>query len=365
MSLSLSTAICLIACHGGPADHFSTFAEHLVKKGYDIKIYATGPALKKIQDRKLEVTSFSLENGSEEGAAIMLAEKCANAAVVMTDVGHAFDIPLQQALRAHAPQVMRLAYYDNPEPYVPGGYSAIAAKVMSVAHRVLFANANLAQENAFFEGLPAENKIGVGYYPIDQAEKIAKRRKDDHDRLRAQFFSRYGLEDRGQKVLVYVGGNNDEYFSKAFPAFLQYLGEVEDLSNFVVLLQQHPGAKEKNIDCKLGSEWIDQQGLKINFFVSELNSEDAQVVADAMLYYQTSMGPQFVLAGIPTIQVGHHVYEDILVKNQLCSVATNGEDLLKALSHLGDVRGEKSSFKQGLGLRSDWMDQLERALNRF
>ena len=77
---SITPSVCFVACHGGPADHFSTFAEELVKIGHQVKIYAAGPALKKFQDRHIErVTPFSLENISEEAAAIEVARKCADA----------------------------------------------------------------------------------------------------------------------------------------------------------------------------------------------------------------------------------------------------------------------------------------------
>lgn len=189
--------------------------------------------------------------------------------------------------------------------------------------------------------------------------------------IRAQLFDKYSLVDQGQKVLVYAGGNNEEYFSKAFPAFLQFLAEAseqKDLSNFIVILQQHPGAKEKNIDMELVHDWIHQygQGDRVpKIFVSELNSEDSQIVADGMLYYQTSMGPQFVLAGIPTIQVGHNVYEDILVKNHLCSVATDVHGLLNAFAQLQQNREIQSGYEailDGLGINADWSDRLGHAI---
>ena len=381
MSLSVSAAaVCFIACHGGPADHFSTFAEDLVNKGYKVQIYATGPALKKFQDRKIEiVTSFSLENISEEEVAAELAKRCSDADVIITDVGHIFDIPLQQALKDQASKSLRLAYYDNPESYVPGGYSAVAAKVMLAAQGALFANANLVKTPLYQAPsqeicLPFEKRIGLGYYPISQAEKIAKRRMSEQSQIRAQLFSKYSLTDQGQKVLVYAGGNNDEYFSKALPAFLKFLSEASlqrDLSNFVVLLQQHPGAKEKNVDVKLIRQWLEQQGRAVSvpqFFISEFNSDDAQVVADGMLYYQTSMGPQFVLAGIPTIQAGHHTNEDILVKNGLCSTVTDVDSLIRALARLqGDALAESGNeaIMQGLGISSDWANRLEHAIQHF
>ena len=379
MSLSVSTAaICFIACHGGPADHFATFAEDLVSKGYTVEIYATDPAFKKLEDRKIELlTHFSLENISEEKAASDLAKRCSGASVIITDVGHSFDIALQQALSREASSSLRLAYYDNPEGSVPGGYSAVAAKVMVAAQKVLFANANLV-ETPFYSApseeicLAPEKRIGIGYYPIHQAEKIAKRRLSDHDLIRTQIFSRYSLTDQGQKVLVYAGGNNQEYFSKAFPAFLQFLTDASlksDLSNFVVLLQQHPGAKKENFDAQLVHQWLAQYGQERKapqFFVSELNSDDAQVVADGMLYYQTSMGPQFVLAGISTIQVGHDTYEDILVKNQLCATATDPKGLIDALDGLQGSVEKKSgdeAIREGLGIYSDWADRLETVVN--
>jgi hypothetical protein len=340
MFFSLATAaVCFVACHGGPADHFSTFAEELTRRGYEVHIYASGPALKKFQERGLEgVISFSVDAEAAD-----IAKQCSKADVVITDVGHPFDLPLQQALAQDAPATLRLAYYDNPESFVPGGYSTTAAKVMQAAHRTLFANANLAPEK----------EIGLGYYPLHQPKKIAEKRSPK------------------KGTVVYMGGNNEEYFSKAFPAFLQFLAqavEQTDLSHLTLLLQQHPGAKEKNLDGKLMQQWVEQNGHKPNapaLIMSDLNSEEAQIVADQILYYQTSMGPQFVLAGIPVTQVGHAVYEDILVKNHLCLVATGVDGLVRALTQPKENLNPETTrqkIEQGLGIHSDWGDRLEGAI---
>ena len=379
MVLFASAVVCFIACHGGPADHFSTFAETLEAKGYKVEIYATGPALEKFRGRKT-VTPFVLENKTEEEVARELAKKCSSAAVIITDVGHAFDIPLQEALKTEAPNSLRCAYYDNPEPFVPGGYSSVAAKVMRAAQKVFFANGNLAKAPLYQApgeevNLAPEKKIGLGYYPLNQAEEIAKRRIGEQTQLRAHLFSKYSLPDQDQKVLVYAGGNNEEYFSKALPAFLQFLSEAsqeQDLSHLVILLQQHPGAREKNVDGKLVREWLERQGPEAKvppFFISALNSADAQVVADGMLYYQTSMGPQFVLAGIPTIiQVGHKTYEDILVRNGLCSTATDAGSLMHAFARLSkdaEAKSGSEAVMQGLGINPDWAKRLEDAIRPF
>ena len=357
MSSSISAAaICLIACHGGPADHFATFAEELTQRGHRVEVYATGPALKKMQERKIEnVTEFSLDD--EKNAAIQIAEKCSNNAVVITDVGHQFAETFHYTLEKQAPKVLRLAYYDNPEPYVPGGYSETASKVMRAAQKVLFANANLVKDD--------KREMGIGYYPVAQAEKIAKLRTTDREKIREKLFAQWRMKDEGQQILVYAGGCNDEYFDHALPAFLEFLSEAAqdtDISRFVVMIQQHPRAKERKTESKMVDDWLIKAP---RLFLSKINSDEAQIVADRMLYYQTSMGPQFVLANIPTTQVGHKPYEDILVKNKLCSVATNEIELLEAILPSEQPSNDPKSREkviEGLGIRKDWADRLEASL---
>ncbi len=354
-------AVCFIACHGGPADHFSTFAESLPR----VEVHASGPALKKFQERGIEVKhSFSIENISsqeEDALAEQIAKACAAASVVITDVGHHFDIKIQKALAQYAVQTIRLAYYDNPEPYVPGGYSAVAAEVMMASQGVLFANSNLAKTTVLKDSsTPLDfgdlKKVGIGYYPVHQAEKMAKRRASEHAKMREQLFLKHGVIDQGQKVLVYFGGNNDEYFTKAFPTFLSFL--TPDLSEFVILVQQHPGAKAKNIEGKLLAK-VELKAPKI--ILSDLSSDEAQIVADAALYYQTSMGPQFVLAGIPTLQVGHETYHDILVRNHLSPSVTSAEELkptvIRTLEQFSTP--QQKVILEGLGIRSDWLETLK------
>jgi hypothetical protein len=375
MAVSLSKAtVCLIACHGGPADHFATYAETLIKQGYDVQIHATGPALKKFQDRNIEVKSaFSLDQLSpdeEDSLAQAIAKTCSTASIVITDVGHAFDVKIQQALSIYAAEIPRFAYYDNPEPFVPGGYSSTAAVVMHYAQGVLFANATLAKALIYGEvgkevDFADKLRFGIGYYPVSQAEKIAGLRKSDHDTARSTFLMNNGIEDTGQKVLVYFGGNNEEYFSKAFPAFLSYLGQT-DLKDAIIVLQQHPGAKVSNGDVQQVETWLLEYSQN-KIIVSDFSSDAAQILADAALYHQTSMGPQFVLAGIPTVQIGyeidelgHEIYEDILVRNQLAPTVTNSERFAAVIGNLEKLSEmPKQDLLNGLGIKEDWQDVLE------
>lgn len=379
--LASATAVCLIACHGGPADHFATFAESLSRDGVAIEIYASGPALKKFEERGIKVKyPFSIDNISpaqEDILAEQIAKTCSTASAIITDIGHAFDIKIQNELARQAPHVPRFAYYDNPESYVPGGYSAVAAEVMLAANGIVFANSNLATAPIFQEpgkeiDFGSRKKIGIGYYPINQAEKIAERRATDRLSMRQKLFSKNDLVNENQKVLVYFGGNNEEYFSKAFPAFLSFLEkgmEQSDFTNLVIVIQQHPGAKGKNLDGNMVSEWIDklsESKRAPKMILSDFSSDDAQTIADGALYYQTSMGPQFVLAGIPTIQVGHKTFEDVLVRNKLSPSVTDVDQFIRVIHGLTHQKKEipQKVILKGLGIKADWLPILKKAITR-
>jgi len=378
MSL-LATVICFIACHGGPADHFATFAESLSERGYEVHIYAAGPALQKFQDRKIDVwysfNADTLAPDQEKELAEQIAGTCGTASVVITDVGHPFDIALQNALKKRAPQVLNIAYYDNPEPYVPGGYSDTAAKVMAPAKRVLFPNTHLANTPLYQAPgqeieLPFAKRVGIGYYPMAQAEKIAEKRAQEQSGLRKELFAKWRLKEQGQKVLVYFGGNNTEYFEKAFPAFLHFLSEgkeAQDLSNWVIVLQQHPGAKAQGIDRKQLEAWLGKGKRMPKIVISEETSDKMQIMADGALYYQTSMGPLFALSGIPTVQVAHETYPDLLVRAGLTPSVTNAADFVDAVMVINPVplsEEKKGKIMESLGIKKDWIERLERAIEK-
>jgi hypothetical protein len=368
---STVAAFCFIACHAGPADHFSTFAQALGQRGYPVQVYGNGEALKKFQERQItQVAAFSM---NEEGV-LQIAKRCDEKTVIITDLGDPFDIELQKFLALYATKSLRLTYYDNPEAFVPGGYSTVAAKVMLAAQGVLFANAHLALQPIYETPtksieLPLIRRVGVGYFPISAAEEMGLRRLKERESKRSALLDKYGLLEQGQKILVYVGGNNEEYYTKAFPAFLQMLSQIKDV-NALVLFQQHPGAREKNRDGDLILEWKKKQGQQqtIPFLVSEMSSDEVQVLADAMLYYQTSMGPRFVLSGIPTIQVGDAVYEDILVRHGLCVAATDDASFRDGLSDLTRdyaLEAHYEALLHALSFRPDWINCLEQSVDHF
>jgi hypothetical protein len=373
-----TAAICFILCHGAPADHMATFSEKLSKEK-TIYVYATGAALKKFQERKVFVKRpFFLDNLSETEENVLagqIARECSSAEAVITDVGHPFDIKLQKALAEYAGNTPRLAYYDNPEPYVPGGYSTTAAEVMLNSQGVLFANSKFAMETIYRNtneevNLEKQKRIGIGYYPVSQSEQVTERRQVEHQTIRADFLKKNGLVEQDPKILVYFGGNNEEYFERAFPAFLSFLTETiktTDFSKLAIVIQQHPGAKERNLDGNQVVAWAKEQISEKApaMIISDFLSEDAQVLADAALYYQTSMAPQFILEGIPTIQIGHEIYLDMLVKNDLALSVTNAAELAGAIVGLDDQTKQKPSREliySGLGIREDWFEVFSSAI---
>lgn len=356
----IAATICLVACHGASADHFATFAEYLKSQGCNVRIYAGEHALPKLRERNADVhMTFSIEGQDQTAVADQIAKSCAAATVVITDVGHAFGAKIHRSLDQLAPRVVHMAYYDNPEPYVPGGYSETAAQVMLAAQRILFANANLADSQLYSApnhaiDLGNRKRIGIGYYPVQQADLIAKRRETEK------------LKEEDKKILVYFGGNNKEYFNYAFPAFIKHIKDsllTRDLSNLVIILQQHPAAIKENRDGQLFLDFAKYcEGRKgaPQCIVSDFKSDRAQVIADAAMYYQTSMGPQFVLAGIPTIQIGHETYPDILVRSGLSPSVTDADGFIRFLDkqNSADANTQRALIYEGLGIKANWGEIL-------
>jgi len=370
MPLPLAVLIYLLVCHPGPASHFSTFAHELEARGHTVEIFALDEVSHQFD---APVTSFSLKDKSAEEMADDLIGRCERGSVVITDVGHDFDEVFSKALLAQrASDVVLLAYYDNPEAFVPGNVFSLITRVMKAAQIVLFANKNLADpKNAEAQkiDLPFEKRMGIGFYPLEEAKKI-EREKSRAAENRAAFFAEHSLEDMGQKILVYAGGCNEEYFTSAFPAFLDFLSNAtkkEDLSDYVIVLQQHPRAKQENKDAANVLAWQKRHEGEKNcptFIISTLETPKALSLAEQVLYHQTSMAATFALAGLPTLQVAEHPFNDLLVRSGLCAIANSPEELLFALKN-SSARSSppKEGVLEGLGIREDWADFVEFAIN--
>ena len=384
--ITVTSLVCFIVCDGGPAAHFATFASTLLAQ-YQLQsiIYATGPAWNKMNDSNLPLgiqlvpfVSDDLDRTQEEQVATQLIDGCLKqgARHIITDLGNKFDPVLQAAASKYdlsSGKFRSWCYYDNPESYVPGGYSTKADETITASKGILFANMNLAQVDSKIYSLPGKdidltNKTvqGIGYYPVTDVEKLRRQRAIERDSLRAE-----NDWSNVQHLFVYFGGNNEEYFEKALPAFLFNLAQLDKtlLDDIFFLFQQHPAAKKLNRDGLLLQEWRSKDN-HVQIRISTLkNSDQAQIVADAALYYQTSMAPQFALLDLPIMQVGHEVYEDILVKHQLCHTATNSIELARGFTEmkrrtesLSKLEERQQLIYNSIGYTSNWSENLHRII---
>lgn len=380
--LALATTICFIAGHPGPAEHFTDLANHLNSQGYDAHVYTfTDVAYHKFQERHLEVDQQFVVEGltseEEEQLAKTIAKISAKAQCVITDVGHPFNIKIQKAL--HAYPIKQIAYYDNPASIIPGGNSNIAFETMQAAGWALFANAILAESTTPIYKEPGNpidfsniKRIGLGYSPtVNLATIISKRRIHEQLAMRSDFFTKNNIEDKGQKIVIYFGGNNHVYFEQALPAFLSLCAEAAphiDLSQVIFVLQQHPRAKELNLDSKQVEAWSKTHKSLKNMptiFISNFSTDNAQVFGDAAFYYQTSMTAQFVLEGLPTFQVGHDDNDDILVKAGCVESLTNVQDFINAIKTINAGKLEeplKDVVFNAIGINANWQEILENAI---
>lgn len=378
--------VCFIVCDGGPAGHFAAFVNNLFDENQlHIHIYANGPALNKLRDSNLrpgiQLQPFTIDDSNreqQEQVASELIDNCLKqgARTIIVDIGNKFDAVFQSvsSTKNLSTNTVRFwTYYDNPEPYVPGGYSIKAEDTIKPSKHILFSNMNLAKTDSVIYSLPDKlidltNKSvhGIGYYPVLEVEKLAKQRELERDPLRAE-----NNWTNVNHLFVYFGGNNDAYFNQAFPTFLSSLSQVDKdlLKDILFLIHQHPAAKKENRDGILLKAW-QEKNPHIQSVISTLKTSDqAQIVADAALYYQTSMAPQFSLLGLPTMQVGHEVYNDVLVKFNLCYTATNPIELATGLASMKQrneacdkTQQSKELIYNAIGYTADWPNNLRRII---
>ncbi len=356
----LANLALLISLHTAPAQHFAEFAPVLQEKGFKTSFLATdvsarvlhakGIFFEEINPNKIELSYHSKEVTDLANTIALTHNKASH---VLIDINHPFDKEILRAFKEKAPQVTRIAYYDNPDETVPGGYSEIAAKVLPLAHIVLFANFHLADvkiaANASASAhinLSEQKRIGLGYYPFKGAQELREKREQ--------------RQTQNQDIAVYLGANHDIYFEKAFLAFLQMLHEcVGEFANTTFLIQQHPGAKEKNKEQELIDKYIQENKALPDISISSLTTEEALTVCDVAYYFQTSMSTTLVLAGIPAIQIGHESLVDQVVRSGLVQSATSKKSLKSALAQLSKGYPEPSSLYQILGICTDWPSQLK------
>lgn len=377
-----------------PTTHFMEFSTTLRSQGYDVQIYSTGQASIKLHEHQIPTIEFNLEedNSSYLSLAQRLAQQFQFARAIITEVGNDFMGMIHQELNLIEGSPVHLAYYENPENFVPGGYSKTAASVMKHASGVLFANLRLVNEPVYEEidqppiPLPAKKRFGIGYYPWAQVLSLRDKREKSHRIEKLKFLQRLGLLSRSEleegahsvsdyRLLVYFGANNEDYFRFAFPKFLDLVVEAQktdDLSHDIILIQRHPGAIDKGYEPALLKN-VPMNHRSPRWIISDLPSENALIAADAAIYYQTTLANRFAFCRIPTLQVAHRVYLDLLLRSQYAQAATNSKELVHFLKQdwcsfewQRKMEGIDALLFEGLGIDPiHWGENLTHSISFF
>lgn len=370
-----------VACHPAAGAHFADFYYELAKQGkVRCRILATEKAAEELSKRKVPIHHFysgknlrplkDLPEKLQDTLADSIANICKGAQCVITDLGGEFTARVHDKLAKLQPSILRVAYYDNPEAFVPGGYSATASKVMRKAQVIFFANAKLA-DAPIYEApdhpvdLNGKQTVGLGYANLKDIEDLREKRKSN---MRLPLRSSL-LQQSTSSLAVYFGGANETYYGQAFPRFLEILSDAaksDDLSSLTILLQQHPrSVLEGNRDGLLVQEWqktATPQAPKIA--ISTVPFNDALIAADLALYYQTSAASKFMLAGLPSAQIGHEPFPDILVRNGFCPAVTDANQFLELFKNFPTSPSQELCYKilNESGIDPVWPERLSNAL---
>ncbi len=382
MNAQPSTEICFVACHPASSSHFADFFYELTKQGHvRCKMIATEKAAEVLKKRDIAFQDFfsekksknlkDLSNEEQDELAAAVAHLCRHAKCVITDLGQEFSAKVQSKLAERYPSIVRIAYYDNPESFVPGGYSQTAAKVLQKAQVIFFANAKLAEGAIYSEpscaiDVMGKQRFGIGYANLNDSEEILKNRKSEvRKNLRSSL-----LPSSATTLAVYFGGANEVYYEQAFPRFLaivQQAAKTRDLSYLTIILQQHPRALlEGNRDGILLEEWKKSAGSHApHIEISTHSFNEILTAADLALYYQTSVAAKFMLSGVPTAQIGHDPYPDVLIRNHFCPAITNSKQFLQLIQHIPHEPSAENRKKiaRESGINPAWPEQLATTLS--
>ncbi len=332
-----------ITLHSLPAEHFVCFEKIL--QGHSIPTFTIfGDVAKRALKGKAPFYDLDLLDQTDmELFAEEIAIICECAQTICVAIGHASSGYILKAIQEmYAGSKRVIVYYDNPETAVPGGYSEVAesAILLGKPKEILFANKNLACESiGICRGLEGVKRIGLGFYSLEQVEMLKMMRKDREK----------------SRVFIYLGGSetNTEYMDKAFPAFVKMIQKMSfEEEEATLYFRGHPRSSGRDF-AQL--EAIFKKGLTVLLSPNDLL--ESLALADYALYYQTSLSPLLVLAGVNPIQVGHEVYHETLVDKGIISVANTFEELEKIVSTPFFLPSEEVVY-DAIGYDPKWKETL-------
>lgn len=335
--------VCFLACHPGARAQMADIYEHLKIKNISCRFV--------LVEESLRGDVYPLVEELDQGVSQLVA-----------DVGTPISAQVFQELSRRGSSVFKVAYYDNPESFVPGGYSSIAATVIESADAVVFASL-LLQGQVLYDGMRCELDLSakrihyLGYFPFCRFDFYRSLRSEScREQLRKAFFLQSEIEDKGQRFLLYLGGANKVYEQETLIHLCHLLRETHSsfgLDQTIVLLQRHPRASD--LDLHLFQD-LQLEGLPVA--ISPFDFASSLAIADVIGYYQTSTCLYFPLLGIPAAQIGSQCYSDLLVRNKLCSLVNDKESFLRFLevSSIGSLPSddELQAFYSLFGVDPDW-----------
>ncbi|MCH9811538.1 hypothetical protein K0U07_02100 [bacterium] len=364
MLFSLLASIGFLLSHPNPSNHAKEFVQAYEEQGEECFVYTDNESVAKKFPGKAQIISIANDDDLQKAAEFLSTHD-----QVIADI----SIPQwQQVFCKVGASTKKIVYYDNPEKFVSTTYSTLAEKMVAVSDVILFSNHHHARVGILGGtkkpvDLTQIECVGLGFYSQSIADQMLDFSKEEKDAFRKQLFTSHSIEDRGQKILVIAGGANEEYY-KAFFRFMliarNILWDHHNLfDNTVFVLQQHPRAMQqgdKDGNCIKTAEMINQYNPShnVHFVVSNLKTPQALALANTVVYYQTSMAPQFILGGVKKViqMVDSVPNKDMLVSAGIPTVCNEVE--LR-----GAIRGSTSSVNKKtivdkLGIDPNWKANL-------
>ncbi len=355
MALSALLAVCLICSHPGPALLLSDFATCLEQNGIRTKVLSGDVAYETLVKggRKTDPFPDNQSHSDLKELAQKVARAASSSKCVIIDVGHPLSTRVLRILSTDFPDIIRVAFYDNGQSLVEGGYSELTAPALRLSQIILFANKNLEDAPIYSAkdqpiDLSHQRRIGIGSSSLpSEMPRLKKLKETQSPENRAAFLAKLAIPDRGQKIVVYLGGANEVYEKEAFPHFLNLLNEI-DQDGITFVLQPHPRGKKPNLE-----------GTKLLYSTADFDL--ALLAADQLFYHQTSANLKFLLLGTPTSQIGaKKETNDLLVAGGFIESLTTKEELLRALGkshHPIDPETETRAYA-AFGIDPNWEEVL-------
>lgn len=351
--------------------------ENHLEKLYDLEqLFEAIPflSLDRASSHRAVSSALSQGEGFEKQSSIASKRKERLVVDISTDQARAL---LEQL--SCEPNLEKVVYYDNYEPYVAGGYSARAQEMIDLGDHLLLAHGSLRglqndQEQPIKE---PSHKTHLGYFPthfaqqLQSARQLLAEKKQVQDQ-RARLFGEAAFD---AQVIVLLGGANSAYFEEFeyFIKTLEALATQESLQasskatsaapKRLIVLQSHPRAAERGNDDQIALEVLEERAGKslarcgIHLYHGPSHSTMKVLeVASRVLYHQTTLAPQVAMAGIPIARFGRDPKGDTMTKALYPQIESASK-----LSHYLDGKlcgGHLKKLEQDVGMDSRWQEHL-------